>query len=62
MVDEKAGAMITAFVAGVVAVLNLLGAIPEGAALAVGLLAVVLLLAIGVLVLGEIRDGMRTAR
>ena len=62
MVDEKAGAIITVFVVGVVTALDLLGAISSGLALSIGLFAVVLLLAIGLLVLGEIRDGMQTVR
>ena len=62
MVDEKAGAIITVFAVGVVTAQDLLGAIPAGLALIIGLFAVVLLLAIGLLVLGEIRDGMRTVR
>lgn len=62
MVDEKAWAAITVFAVGVVAILDLLGGLPAGVALIVGLFAVVLLLGIGVLVLGEIRDGMRDAR
>ncbi|MCK8518970.1 hypothetical protein [Methanoculleus sp. 7T] len=62
MVDENAGAIITVFVLGVVTVLHLLGAVPARLVLIFGLFAVVLLLAIGLLVLGEIRDGMRDAR
>lgn len=62
MVDEKAGVIITVFVLGVVTVLHLLGAIPAGLILVFGLFAVALLLAVGLLVLGEIRDGMRITR
>jgi len=62
MVDEKAWAVITVFVVGVVAILDLLGGVPTEVVLIVGLFATVLLLGIGVLVLGEIRDGMRGAR
>ncbi|MCK9308489.1 MAG: hypothetical protein M0P17_13285 [Methanoculleus sp.] len=62
MVDEKAWAVITVFVVGVVAILDLLGGVPTEVVLIVGLFAAVLLLGIGVLVLGEIRDGMRDAR
>lgn len=62
MVDEKAWAAITVFVVAVVAILDLLGGLPTEAVLIVGLFAIVLLLGIGVLVLGEIRDGMRDAR
>lgn len=62
MVDEKGWAAVTLFVVGIVTALDLFGTIPSGLAPAVGLLAIVLLLAIGLLVLGEIRDGMRNAR
>lgn len=62
MVDEKAWAVITVFVVGVVTAMDLLGRVPTEVVLIVGLFAAVLLLGIGVLVLGEIRDGMRDAR
>ncbi|MCK9276494.1 MAG: hypothetical protein M0P22_00205 [Methanoculleus sp.] len=62
MVDEKAGAIITVFVVGVVTALDLLRAIPAGLAPIIGLFAAVLLLATGLLVPGESRDGMRTVR
>ncbi|HOI13734.1 MAG TPA: hypothetical protein PLG75_07745 [Methanoculleus sp.] len=62
MVDEKAWAVIIVFAVGVVVILDLLGGLPTGVVLVVGLFAAVLLLGIGVLVLGEIRDGMRDAR
>ncbi|PKL61362.1 MAG: hypothetical protein CVV31_11840 [Methanomicrobiales archaeon HGW-Methanomicrobiales-2] len=62
MVDEKAWAVITVFVVGVVTAMDLLGGVPMEVVLIVGLFAAVLLLEIGVLVLGEIRDGMRDAR
>lgn len=55
MVDEKAWAAIRVFVVGVVAILDLPGGLPTGVVLIVGLFAAVLLL-------GEIRDGMRGAR
>lgn len=60
MVDEKAGAITTLGVVALVAILDLMGMVPAGLSLVVGLLAVVVLLVIGVLVLGEIRDGART--
>lgn len=62
MVDEKAWAVMTVFAVGVVAILDLFGGLPTGVVLIVGLFAAVLLLGIGVLVPGEIRDGMRDAR
>lgn len=62
MVDEKTWAVMTIFAVGVVAILDILGGLPTGVVLIVGLFAIVLLLGIGVLVLGEIRDGMRGAR
>lgn len=62
MVDEKAGAVLIVFLFGVVTVLHLLGAVPATLVLIFGLFAVALLLAIGLLVLGEIRDGLQGAR
>ena len=62
MVDEKAWAVITVFIVGVVTTLELLGGIPTGVVPIVELLAVVLLLAVGLMVLGEIRDEMRNTR
>jgi hypothetical protein len=62
MVDEKAWAVMTVFAACVVTVMGLLGAIPVDLVLIVGFFAAVLLIGVGVLVLGEIRDGMRGAR
>ena len=62
MVDEKAWAVITVFVVGVVASLDLLRGLPAGVILTVGIFAAVLLLGIGVLVIGEIRDGARDGR
>ncbi|MDN5339251.1 MAG: hypothetical protein PWQ30_360 [Euryarchaeota archaeon] len=62
MVDEKAWAGITVFVVALVAALDLLGWLPAGVILTVGVVAAVLLLGIGVLVLGEIRDGVRGGR
>ncbi|CVK31580.1 protein of unknown function [Methanoculleus bourgensis] len=58
MVDEKAGAIITVFVLGVFKVLHPLGATRQ----LILVFAVALLLAVGLLVLGEIRDGMRITR
>lgn len=62
IVDEKAWAVITVFVLGVVAVRDLLGGLPAGVILTVGIFAAVLPLGIGILVLGEIRDGARDGR
>ncbi|WP_292517245.1 hypothetical protein [Methanoculleus sp.] len=62
MPDEKAWAMITVFVLGVVAALEFIGRAPVEVILIVGLFAIVLLLGIGVLVLCDIRDGIRDAR
>ncbi|KAF5082759.1 MAG: hypothetical protein PHX88_03210 [Methanoculleus horonobensis] len=62
MVDGKAWAVMMVFAVGAVAILDLLGGPPAGVVMIVGLFAAVLLLGIGVLVLGDIRDGMRDAR
>jgi hypothetical protein len=62
MVDEKVWAVAIVFAACVVTVVGLLGAIPIDMVLMIGFFAAVLLLSVGVLVLGEIRDGMRTPR
>jgi len=58
MVDEKGVTALVLCVVVFAAILDIIGTLP-GLLMVVGFLAVIVLLALGVLVLGEIRDGSR---
>lgn len=58
MVDERAGVALTFVAVFVAGLLDVMGMLP-GLGLVVGFIAALVLIALGVLVLGEIRDGSR---